>query len=73
MARIYASFPVHTPYEEVMRMLGKILIFLALLLVAAIVFVLYCCLVVASREDQRLEGYGIGAEPKDSEQEPSTK
>ena len=54
-------------------MLGKILIFLALLLVAAIVFVLYCCLVVASREDQRLEGYGIGAEPKDSEQEPSTK
>lgn len=54
-------------------MLGKLLIFLALLLVAALVFVMYCCLVVASRADRHLEGYGIGVEPQDTEREQSAK
>ena len=54
-------------------MLGKILIFLALLLIAGIVFVLYCCFVVASRVDQRLERYGIGVEPTDQKKKEDTK
>lgn len=54
-------------------MLGKILIILAMLFVAAIVFTLYCCLVVASREDQRLERYGIGEEPRDPNKNESRK
>lgn len=54
-------------------MLGKVLIFLALLFIAGLVFVLYCCLVVASEEDRRLEGYGIGAETEDSGRNQSTK
>lgn len=47
-------------------MLGKVLLFLALLALAGMILVLYCCLVVASREDQRLEEYGMVADSKDS-------